>query len=278
VTGDVRDTDLLEIAQEAAAAAAAVLFEQRPTVLLTESKSSLVDIVTDMDKRSESIIRDVLARRRPHDAVLGEEGGATSGSSEVTWVVDPLDGTVNYLYDRSSWAVSIAAEVDGLTRVGVVAAPALGVTYWATRGGGSFADYRGTVQQLHANPVTDLAQSLIATGFGYRRGRRAMQARVLPQVLPNVRDIRRAGAAAIDLCAVAHGRVDGYFERGLAPWDVAAGALIAAEAGAVVRPRDDNYATDRMYFAAAPGIADALYELLMTADADGDDLADDVLS
>jgi myo-inositol-1(or 4)-monophosphatase len=151
----------------------------------------------------------------------------------------------------------------------------LGLTFWATRGTGAYVDQDGVVSEVKVSGATDLAQSLVATGFGYKRGRRATQVRALVDIVPNVRDIRRMGAAAIDLCFVASGRVDGYFERGLAPWDVAAGALIATEAGAVVEPADDSFATDRLYFAAAPGIAADLKELLMRAGAHWPDLSDD---
>jgi myo-inositol-1(or 4)-monophosphatase len=130
------------------------------------------------------------------------------------------------------------------------------------------------VSEIGVSGATDLAQSLIATGFGYKRGRRGSQVRALVDVLPNVRDIRRLGAASVDLCFVASGRVDGYFERGLAPWDVAAGALIATEAGAVVEPADDSYATDKLYYAAAPGIAAEFKELLLRAGAQWPDLSD----
>jgi len=270
------DAELLQLARSAAEAAADVLLTDRPDVLTTDTKSSAVDVVTQMDRRSENLIRDAVLRVRPLDSFLGEEGGASTGSSGVTWLVDPLDGTVNYLYDFPIWAVSIAAEVDGLTRVGVVVVPRLGQTFWATRDAGAFCNDRGAIRQLRvSNPVT-LSQSLVATGFGYRRGRRAMQSRALVGVLPNVRDIRRAGAAAVDLCFVASGRVDAYFERGLSPWDVAAGALIATEAGAIVVPPDNSFASDALYFAAAPSIAVELADLLQRVGAYDLDLPDDV--
>jgi myo-inositol-1(or 4)-monophosphatase len=274
VNVEMLDQQLLPVARKAALVAARLLVNERPEVLQTESKSSLVDIVTDMDRRSETAIRDVLARQRPDDSILGEEGGASEGTSGVTWIVDPLDGTVNYLYDQPSWAVSIAAEYEGLARVGVVAVPMLGLTFFATRGTGAYLDEDGVVAQIGVSAATDVSQSLVATGFGYKRGRRGSQVRALVDILPNVRDIRRLGAAAVDLCFVASGRVDAYFERGLSPWDVAAGALIATEAGAVVEPADDSYATDKLYFAAAPGIAAEFKDLLLRAGAQWPDLSD----
>ena len=268
------DHELLAVALNASTVASRILLDERPAELSTDTKTSSVDVVTEMDRRSERAIREYIAAHRPGDAVLGEEGGATAGSSGVTWIVDPLDGTVNYLYDLPQWAVSIAAEVAGVTRVGVVAVPRLDEVFWASIGQGAFCTKASRDHSLNVSAVSDLALSLVATGFAYTRGRRATQARGLVGVVPNVRDIRRAGAASVDLCHVAAGKVDAYFEKGLQPWDVAAGALIAREAGAIVVP-DHSYAFDEVYVAAAPGIASDLLDLLAGAGAFDADLPDD---
>jgi len=227
------------------------------------TKSSLTDMVTEMDRASEALIVEGLLGPRPDDGLLGEEGTAVVGSSGVRWIVDPLDGTTNYLYSLPGFNVSIAAEVDGQVVVGVVLDVLRAELFSATLGGGATRD--GTA--IRPAEVDDLASALIATGFSYDAARRRKQATVLVDVLPAVRDIRRFGAAAVDLCSVACGRVDGYYERGLAPWDLAAGGLIAAEAGAVVSDFDGGPAVAGAVVAAAPGIADALHTLLSDAGA-----------
>jgi myo-inositol-1(or 4)-monophosphatase len=195
------------------------------------TKSSPTDVVTAMDAAAEELIARRLADRRPEDGLLAEEGSDRAGTSGVRWVVDPLDGTVNYLYRIGHWCVSIAAEaeVHGARQVvaGVVHAPVLGATWTATLGGGAWRDGR----RLRCSEQDEIAQAMLATGFGYSADRRAVQAQVLTRVLPQVRDIRRFGSAAIDLCHVAEGIVDIYYERGLNAWDIAAGGLIAREAG-----------------------------------------------
>jgi myo-inositol-1(or 4)-monophosphatase len=220
-----------------------------------------------MDTAAEELIRSRLLAARPDDGMLGEEGSSRVGSSRVRWVVDPIDGTVNYLYDLANWAVSIGVEVDGRPAAGVVHAPALGRTYTAVAGEGAFRDGR----RLSCSSVTELGQSLVATGFGYAASRRARQAEVLLRVLPRVRDIRRFGAASLDLCAAAEGIVDAYYERGLNPWDMAAGGLIATEAGMRVGGLADRPASGELVVAAPPQIFDALVDLLAqepAADAD----------
>jgi myo-inositol-1(or 4)-monophosphatase len=227
--------DLLAIAEGVAAEAADLLLARWPDVAVTATKSSATDVVTAMDTASEDLIRRRLLQHRPHDAVLGEERGAVAGVSTVRWIVDPLDGTVNYLYRLPGWAVSIAAEVSGEVVAGVVAVPTWGLVFTALAGGGSWAHG----ERLVVSDCSELGAALVATGFGYEPGRRAEQGPAVARLLPRVRDIRRFGAAATDLCLLASGRVDGYFERGLAEWDLAAGRLIAAEAGAVVEVRPD---------------------------------------
>src|SRR5271167_4430596 len=223
---------LLAVAQEAARAAAAELesrLGERPRGV--RAKTGPTDLVSDADLAAESAIRSVLADRRPGDAILGEEGGAT-GQGELRWVVDPLDGTINFLFGIPSFGVSIACENDSGTLAGVVLDPVRGECFAATRTGTATLDGDPIEVGARADRL-DLA--LIATGFGYDATVRRRQAEVLLELLPRVRDIRRFGAAAIDLCWSACGRVDAYYERGLHAWDLAAGALIARRAGLEVR-------------------------------------------
>jgi myo-inositol-1(or 4)-monophosphatase len=195
-------------------------------------KSSRTDMVSDADRDAEALIRDVLAEERPDDGLLGEEGSQADGVSGRRWVVDPLDGTTNYLYRFPAWVVSVALEDEQSGLVGVVHDPLRRETFTAIRDAGA---------QLNGTPIAvsgaqRLDSALIGTGFGYAAERRIEQAKVVSQLLPRVRDIRRAGAAALDLCMVACGRLDGYYERGLNAWDWSAGSLIASEAGAAVLP------------------------------------------
>lgn len=259
---------LLELAQAAADEAARLLVERRPADLgVAETKSSPTDVVTEMDTAAEKLIRDVILAQRPDDAFLGEEGGADSGRSAVRWVIDPIDGTVNYLYDLQHWSVSVGVEVDGVTVAGVVAAPRLGEVYTAVRGAGSWCNGA----RLRVRPATDLSSALVATGFGYRAERRERQGTVVGALLPRVRDIRRAGSAALDLCAVAIGRVDGYYERGTHDWDRSAGTLIATEAGALVEGFHGQVASEAMVLAAPPGTFTALHDALVAVGADSSD-------
>ncbi|MFI1800976.1 inositol monophosphatase family protein [Streptomyces sp. NPDC020379] len=252
---DILKDELLAVALEAAERAGALLRDGRPADLgVAATKTSPIDVVTEMDIAAEKLITGFLAERRPADGVLGEEGASSAGSSGVRWVVDPVDGTVNYLYGLPSWAVSIAAEIDGEAVVGVVAAPVRGETYSAVRGRGAFLGGR----RLAVRPAPSLGQALIGTGFGYLTARRAAQAEVLRSLLPEVRDIRRGGSAAIDLCDVACGRLDGYYERGLNPWDYAAGALIAREAGALTGGRPGEAASTELTVAAPPALFERL--------------------
>jgi myo-inositol-1(or 4)-monophosphatase len=196
-----------------------------------------------MDRRSEALITEWIRAVRPGDTVLGEEGGQTlggpgatdaGGRTRVRWVVDPLDGTVNYLYGLPDWAVSIAAEVDGTILAGVVEVPRFGERFTAVAGRGAWLHRDGSAVALRCNTGVTLGQALVGTGFGYDAGRREVQGEVVAALLPHVRDIRRGGSAAVDLCSVAAGRMDAFFERGLNYWDYAAGGLIAREAGALV--------------------------------------------
>jgi len=235
-----------------ARAAGALLIERyRAPASGVERKSSRTDMVSDADRDAEALIRDLLTAERPEDGLLGEEGSRHDGASGRRWVVDPLDGTTNYLYRFPAWVVSVALEDADGSLVGVVHDPLHGETFTATRAGGACLNGG----EIAVSAPDALETALIGTGFGYAAERRKMQAEVVARLLPHVRDIRRAGAAALDLCMVACGRLDGYYERGLNAWDWAAGSLIAAEAGATVR----SLAGEPFgLLAAAPGIAEAL--------------------
>ncbi|MEE1751616.1 inositol monophosphatase family protein [Streptomyces sp. SP18CS02] len=251
--------ELLELALEAGRRAGALLRDGRPADLgVAATKSSPIDVVTEMDIAAEKLITGFLAGHRPQDGFLGEEGAASEGTSGVRWVIDPLDGTVNYLYGLPTWAVSIAAEHDGETVVGVVEAPMRGETFHAVRGGGAFLNDRA----IRCRPAPALDQALVSTGFNYVAEVRAHQADVAQRLIPRLRDIRRSGSAAIDLADVAAGRLDGYYERGLHPWDLAAGDLIAREAGALTGGRPGAAPSGELAIAAPPGVFEPLRELL----------------
>ena len=224
---------LLEVALEVARAAAALVRERATGVVeVAATKSSEVDVVTEADRASEELVRRMLEERRPDDAVLGEEGDDKPGTSGVRWVVDPIDGTVNFLYGLPQYAVSVAAEINGEVVAGVVVDVAAGREYVAhRRADGSLVATRDGVA-LRVRPPAPLALMLVATGFSYDRDVRRRQAESLVRLLPQVRDVRRLGSAALDLCHVAEGTVDAYVEEGINPWDHAAGALVARAAGA----------------------------------------------
>ncbi|MFD2418928.1 inositol monophosphatase family protein [Amycolatopsis pigmentata] len=256
----------VKVAEEAAElvrnAREAMVAGQRMPV---ETKSSDTDVVTAVDRASEDLIRRRLAELRPGEAVLGEEGGGAEGSGGegegdgVTWVVDPIDGTVNFLYGSPVFAVSVAAQVAGRSVAGAVVEPASGRVWTAVRGQGAWLDGR----PLRVSAPARLEVTLLSTGFSYLSERRARQARVIEGLLSRVRDVRRGGSGALDLCAVGAGWTDAYFEHGLNRWDWAAGALVAAEAGAVVSlPGDDPGLGTDATFAAAPSIAAPLRDLL----------------
>lgn len=260
-----------EVAQEAAARARSrrtELFPEtghRPPERSVAAKSTPTDPVTVADTETETFIRELLGRRRPGDAVLGEEaGGSAAAPAGVRWVVDPIDGTVNFLYGIPAYAVSVAAQVDGESVAGAVVDVARDRTYWAALGGGAWCDGPDGRRRLSVNPITDLSMALVATGFGYAPGRRRAQGKLVAGLLPQVRDLRRVGAAALDLCMVASGAVDAHIEHGLSPWDWAAGGLIAAEAGAriVLPPADSRSDEGYPTIAAAPGIADRFLDVL----------------
>lgn len=261
----VTDTGLLALATDLAVEAGELAAQlRRAGVSVAGTKSSPIDIVTEADRTVEAMIRARLSDARPDDGFLGEESGAETGSSGLTWVVDPIDGTVNYLYDLPNWSVSIAVvegEPDPATwraLAGAVAAPALGDLYRASAGAGAFLRDR----RLTVRPSVPLHAALVATGFHYTQAIRSTQARVAAELLPRVRDLRRTGGAAIDLASIAAGRIDAYFEQGLHPWDQAAGALLVKEAGGVVIGLTGSAPGFRMVIAGASRTAADLDELL----------------
>jgi myo-inositol-1(or 4)-monophosphatase len=266
---------LLALAEAAAADAARMLAgrraEGRPGVVAT--KSSPTDVVTEADRAAEAMIIERILAERPGDAFLGEEGGQRDGTrgpprrpgqpGGVRWIVDPLDGTVNYLYGLPDFAVSIAAEADGEIVAGVVHLPERGEVFTAVAGSGAWLLTAGRpAVALRCNRDVPLSRALVATGFGYEVGRRKVQGEVAGALLPLVRDIRRGGSAAIDLCSVAAGRVDAYYERGVNYWDIAAGGLIAAEAGARVGGLSGQAAGSGMTIAADPPLFAELNDVL----------------
>ncbi len=231
------------------------------------TKSTPTDPVTVVDTETERLLRDRLTELRSGDPVLGEEGGgpqsAVADPGTVTWVLDPIDGTVNFVYGIPAYAVSVAAQVDGVSVAGAVVDVVAGRVYSAAQGfGAQLTDDQGT-RALRCSATEELSMALLGTGFAYSRRRRTSQASLLARILPEVRDVRRIGSAALDLCMVAAGRLDAYFEHGLHVWDCAAGALIAAEAGArVLLPKPEEQDAGGLVVAAAPGIADELVAAL----------------
>jgi myo-inositol-1(or 4)-monophosphatase len=257
--------ELLALAVDVAREAAALVARGRATAGdHVAVKSSAVDVVTAVDTDSERLIVERLTAARPGDGVLGEEGGARTGTTGVRWVVDPIDGTVNFLYGVPAYAVSIAAEVDGVVRAGAVLNAATGELFTATAGGGAYLSSpdRPDPVRLRGNAPASLEQSLVATGFGYGVEQRRAQGAVVARLLPQVRDIRRFGSAALDLCAVAAGRVDAYYELHLNRWDYAAGALVAAEAGLVVTGLPGTPFAEPMAIAVAESVAGPFVDLI----------------
>ncbi len=239
--------ELRELALELAIEAGRFVRDERPNqVAVAQTKASDLDVVTVMDTQCEALLRASIAAERPDDAILGEEGGISEGSTGLTWVLDPIDGTVNYLYDIPAYAVSVAVvigdpSVDGAWApvAGAVFNPGVDEIFVAHAGGGATLSAAGDSafprpRNLNVVEPESLARSLIGTGFSYDTQRRRAQGLTATHLLPKIRDLRRMGAASLDLCAVAAGRLNGYYESGLQPWDMAAGALIAAEAGAIV--------------------------------------------
>jgi myo-inositol-1(or 4)-monophosphatase len=246
---------LLDLAVEVATAAGNQLLSRREDAGRVDHKSSATDPVSEADRAAERRITEALTAARPDDGLLGEEGADRRGSTGLRWVVDPLDGTVNYLYGIPAWSVSIACEDEHGALVGAVVDPSRQEIYTAVRHRGAHRNGAS----LQVNEPVDLPRALLATGFSYDSAIRRRQAATLAFLLPRVRDIRRIGSAALDLCAVAAGRVDAYYEDTTARWDWAAGALVAAEAGAVVTPLASGL------LAAGPSLHTGLSALLAEA-------------
>ncbi len=287
--------ELAELAIAVAVRAGRMLTSQRPPggPHVVGTKSSPTDVVTEMDRASERLIIDRIRDVRPGDAFLSEESGAvrpdtarlgtgtqaTPAGALVRWIIDPIDGTVNYLYGLPDWAVSIAAERSGRVVAGVVYVPGRGELFSAVRGGGAWlrresaeGSHAGTeaARPVHCNSGVALSEALVATGFGYEAARRVVQGEVVARLLPRVRDIRRAGSAAVDLCAVAAGRVDAFYERGINYWDHAAAGLIAEEAGATIAGLNGKVAGPDLLIAAGPGLFARLHDLLAALDPERD--------
>ncbi|MET3451166.1 inositol monophosphatase family protein [Curtobacterium sp. 1544] len=261
---DPTPSQFADLAEAIALEAASLAAQRRAEgVEVADRKSSIVDVVTAADREVEALIRSRIAAARPDDAFFGEESGTGIGTTGITWVVDPIDGTVNYLYGSPEYGVSIgvvrgAADPTTWEPVaGVVVAPATGVVHRAVVGEG--ATRNGV--PLHAGSPASLAETLVATGFGYTADRRRQQVDVLAGLIGEVRDIRRGGAASLDCCAVGAGTVDAYYERGINPWDMAAGSIVAQEAGAAVRIWEAG--GTRSFLFASPAIVDDLAALLL---------------
>jgi myo-inositol-1(or 4)-monophosphatase len=261
----------VELAMSIAKAAGEQLLV-RPEHLEIDTKSSATDVVTQMDREAEAYIVAQLKKHRPDDAILGEEGANFPGSSNFQWVIDPIDGTVNYLHQIPHWCVSIGLKnrQTGESMAGVVYAPVYDQMYISSKGLGSWVIDQGVPRILQVSACKQLSDAVIGTGFGYASSRRASQARVLSQVLPAVADIRRLGSCAIDLCLVADGVLDGYYERGVNDWDHAAGELIAREAGAIASGLRGNKVSNDMIVVTTSGIYADLVAILESNNADSD--------
>ncbi|MBN2176093.1 MAG: inositol monophosphatase [Demequinaceae bacterium] len=264
--------DLLGVARILATETGELIVKAREgTVGVSATKSSHIDIVTEVDLAAERHLRQRIAELRPDDAVLGEEGQDTPGTSGVTWVLDPIDGTVNFLYGLPSYSVSVAAVTGPPTpeewtiEAGAVYEGGTRSLWSAARGEGSWLDdlplHRGP------GPGPGLSSTLLGTGFQYIADRRALQGVLVAKMLPQVRDIRRLGSCALDICYVAAGRLDAYYEHGLAPWDFPAAALIALEAGVLVEGLDGAPPNTTLTLAALPGTFEALHDALKAAGA-----------
>ncbi|MGE2725211.1 inositol monophosphatase family protein [Mycolicibacterium pulveris] len=265
---------LRTVAEQLAGEAAAFVRQRRSEVFgntaadpdsgsAVRTKSTPTDPVTVVDTETERLLRDRLAVLRPGEPVLGEEEGGSlaAADGQLTWVLDPIDGTVNFVYGIGAYAVSVAVQRDGASVAGAIADVPTGALYSAAVGHGALLQQAGVTTPLRCSSAAELSMSLVGTGFGYDVERRRRQAELVAKIVPAVRDIRRIGSCALDLCMVAAGQLDGYYEEGVQLWDWAAGALIAAEAGATVRlPTAEGAAG--MIVAAAPAIADALTDAL----------------
>jgi myo-inositol-1(or 4)-monophosphatase len=280
VTDDHDPDRLRAVAEQLAEETAAFVRRRRTEVFgadssqdaaaATRTKSTPTDPVTIVDTETERLLRERLAELRPGDPIVGEEegGSAVGHHGKPTWVLDPIDGTVNFLYGIEAYAVSVGVQVDGRSVAGAVANVPTGEIFSAARGAGSHLRRDGASTRLRCNSVDDVSMALVGTGFGYAPERRLLQAEVMARLIPGVRDVRRVGSCALDLCMVAAGRLDAYYELGVNVWDWAAGALIAEEAGArMLLPPVDDAGEGGLIVAAAPGIAEQFDDALRRAGA-----------
>ena len=253
---------LLSLAEEGARRAGALLLERfRGPASGVGSKSTHTDLASDADRDAEALLTGFIRAQRPQDGFLAEEGGETGPRGELRWVLDPLDGTINFLFGLPSWCVAIAAVDPGGTVLGVIHNPLMDETFTATRGNGARLDGR----PIRVSDRSELSSALVATGFSYDAGRRRDQGLTVGRLLPRVRDIRRAGSASLDFASLACGRVDAYYEGPLAPWDRLAGALIASEAGAVVTELPIGDGDETVVVAANPVLHPQLQQILLEA-------------
>lgn len=263
----------LETAWQLAHEAGSYLLHDRPSDLAVSTKSSASDLVSAMDRGAERLIVEAIREQYPLDGILGEEGTNVDPKNGIRWIIDPLDGTVNYLFGLPMWGVSIAIEIDGQVRYGVVAVPPQGAVFVGVKGMGAYefefgvsASRSTPTKKLAVRTTTEMSQALVMTGFGYSPQLRAKQASLVQTLIPHIADVRRGGAAVVDFCWLASGFSDAYYEYGLNPWDYAAGALIAAEAGAIVGGLDsEDYS--RFMIAATPEIFDELQQKLRSSGA-----------
>jgi myo-inositol-1(or 4)-monophosphatase len=251
--------ELLQLAETTARAAGDLLLKRFGHVHGVETKSTPTDPVSDADRDSETLILDAIQSERPDDGIMSEEGGREESRSGIRWIIDPLDGTVNYLYGLSVWSVSIAIADEQGILAGVVFDPSRTEMFSALRGEGAKVDGR----PIHVSDRSELATALIGSGFSYDAESRAVQASRMPRILPRVRDIRRAGSAAIDLAWVACGRLDGFFEAPMKLWDRSAGEILVTEAGGTVSPLDPPHGDDQGVIAANPSLHPALEQLVL---------------
>jgi myo-inositol-1(or 4)-monophosphatase len=251
--------ELLVLARSVATEAGAFLLDglRRPRTSVV-SKSSATDLVSEMDRGAEDLIVTAIRAARPDDGFLGEEGTDEAGTTGVRWIIDPLDGTTNYLYGHPQWSVSVGVEVDGVWSVGVVDAPMLRETFTGAIGHGVFCND----VPIAVTACTELSQALVATGYSYVAEQRERQGHIAHVLLPQIRDLRRGGSAALDFCFVAAGRLDAYYEAGCHPWDVCAGSVIVREAGGVASGLDEPNPTPRMNMASTVAIHEPLQEKL----------------
>ena len=262
LTTDQLASELLHVATTLARQAGDMALEGRRKGLENvQTKSTATDMVTEFDKASEVLIVQGLAKTRPDDAIIGEEGASHSGTSGITWHIDPIDGTTNFFYDLPTWAVSIGAVDEHGSLAGAVYIPALNEMFTAVRGGGAFCND----EPIRCNPLGDISKALVCTGFSYAAEQRTVQATRVSKFIHQVRDIRRFGAASIDICFVACGRFDAYFEENLHSWDFAAGELIAREAGCQTGDFAGNALRPAQVLVANPQIFSQLSALILAS-------------